>query len=271
MSESTPTLRDWPGPRHAAATATRRDAAARQTERLLSSASDDHSASAVVRERVVLLNLSLADGIASRYVGRGIERDDLLQVARVALVKAVRRYRPGVGASFTAYAAPTITGEIKRHFRDSGWMVRPPRRLQELCAELNAAQSGLEQGLHRSPSTAELALAMGVDEAQVARAREAASGFRAVSLDGLLVADSRPEVQTVDNPCAEYDNAQWLAWGVEELDAQDRAILRWRFVELLTQAEIAQQLGVSQTQVSRLLRAILDRLRERLESSLAAA
>lgn len=270
MSESAPTLRDWPEPRHAA-TANCRDAVGRQTERLLRSASAEHPASSAVLEQVVLLNLSLADGIASRYVGRGIERDDLVQVARLALVKAVRRYRPDLGVSFTAYAAPTITGEIKRHFRDSGWIVRPPRRLQELCAELNAAQTGLEQGLHRSPSTAELACAMGVDEAQVARAREAASGFRAVSLDALVAADSSPGMQTADNPCSEYDNAQWLAWGVEDLDARDRVILRLRFSELLTQAEIAQHLGISQMQVSRLLRAILDRLRTRLESSLAAA
>ena len=108
-------------------------------------------------DALVLLNLGLADGIASRYLGRGIDRDDLVQVARLGLVKAVRRFRPGVGQSFVGFAAPTISGEIKRHFRDTGWMVRPPRRLQELGARIRDVEKDLEQDLHRRPRPDELA------------------------------------------------------------------------------------------------------------------
>ena len=134
-------------------------------------------------DALVLLNLGLADGIAARYLGRGIDRDDLVQVARLGLVKAVRRFRPGVGQSFVGFAAPTISGEIKRHFRDTGWMVRPPRRLQELGARIRDVEKDLEQDLHRRPRPDELAAALEVDESQVRAARQAASSFHALSLD----------------------------------------------------------------------------------------
>ncbi len=141
-------------------------------------------------EAVVLLNLGLADGIASRYLGRGIDRDDLVQVARLGLVKAVRRFRPGLGQSFAGFAAPTISGEIKRHFRDAGWMVRPPRRLQELGVRIREAEKELEQNLHRRPHHRGGGRRLGIDAAQVTAAREAASSFHALSLD--LPAGPRP-------------------------------------------------------------------------------
>ena len=121
-----------------------------------------------VRERralqheVVLRNLGLADSIAARYAGRGIDWDDLVQVGRVGLLKAVVGYDASKGAGFPAYATPTIAGEIKRYFRDYGWMVRPPRRLQELHTELSSLEPDLQQRLHRAPSAGELAGALGV-------------------------------------------------------------------------------------------------------------
>ena len=105
-----------------------------------------------LKDEVVLLNLGLADSIAARYVGRGIEWDDLVQVGRVGLLKAVDGYRVDKGASFPAYASPTVAGEIKRYFRDCGWMVRPPRRLQELRNQLRSVEPDLQQRLHRAPS-----------------------------------------------------------------------------------------------------------------------
>ncbi len=243
-----------------------------ETQRLLGAVTDEHPASIAVVNRVVMLNLSLADGLAHRYVGRGVERDDLEQVARLALVKAAHRYRPRLGVSFVAYAAPTIMGEIKRYFRDSGWMVRPPRRLQELCLQLGATEASLEQRLHRPASVEELSFALGVTESQVRTARQAAASGVPVPLDA-VVADDRPPPQApwVDDPVAHLDDAWWLAWGLEELGPRERAILQLRFGESLTQADIAKRVGVSQIQVSRILRGILGRVRARLQSSLVAA
>jgi RNA polymerase sigma-B factor len=234
---------------------------------------DQHPLGGSDTDAVVLLNLGLADGIASRYLGRGIERDDLIQVARLGLVKAVRRYRPALGQSFAGYAAPTISGEIKRHFRDTGWMVRPPRRLQELGARLRDAEKELEQLLHRSPTPAELATLLGVDEAQVRAAREASSSFHAVSLDAPTATEHHPElaIDDDDDPFGAFDDAEWLSEALAELTPRERTVLRLRFVDLLTQSEIAQEIKVSQMQVSRILRSTLSRLRTRLEASVGDA
>jgi len=151
-------------------------------------------------QEVLLLNLRLADGIAAGYAGAGIERDDLVQVARVGLLKAIVGYRPGNGATFTAYARPTITGEIKRHFRDHGWVVRPPRRLQEIHARLRLVQSELQQQLQRAPSGHEVAQTLGVDQAELSEALIARGGYGALSLDapthpgsGLSLGDHLPD------------------------------------------------------------------------------
>jgi RNA polymerase sigma-B factor len=225
-------------------------------------------------DALVMLNLGLADGIASRYLGRGIDRDDLVQVARLGLVKAVRRFRPGVGQSFVGFAAPTISGEIKRHFRDTGWMVRPPRRLQELGARIRDVEKDLEQNLHRRPRPDELAIALEVDEGQVRAAREAASSFHALSLDlPASPGQAVPEVslEESENPFAAVDDVAWLRDALDDLTDRERVVLRLRFVELLTQSDIAERIGVSQMQVSRILRATLTRLRHRLQASLDSA
>ncbi len=258
----------------AAPTLSATEAAARErTDVLLGAVSDETPLGVMETNTVVMLNLGLADGIASRYLGRGLERDDLVQVARLGLVKAVRRYRPALGQSFAGFAAPTISGEIKRHFRDTGWMVRPPRRLQELGARLRDTEKELEQQLHRRPTPAEIAAVLGVEESQVRAAREASSSFHAVSLDLPMTTEHRPDiaVDDTDDPFAALDDAQWLGAALHDLTERERTVLRLRFVESLTQSEIAQHIGVSQMQVSRILRATLSRLRSRLESSMGDA
>lgn len=250
---------------------TRRD----RTEWLLRDVTDRHPLDDATAETVVLLNLGLADGIASRYLGRGIDRDDLVQVARLGLVKAVRRFRPGLGQSFAGFAAPTIAGEIKRHFRDTGWMVRPPRRLQELGARLRDAEKDLEQDLHRRPHTDELAVALQVDETQVRAAREAASSFHALSLDVPAGPEAGGAAEVVpeelDDPFSAVDDAEWLRAALVDLSERERLVLRLRFVDVLTQSDIAERIGVSQMQVSRILRATLMRMRVQLEASLESA
>jgi RNA polymerase sigma-B factor len=251
-------------------TTTRRD----RTEHLLRDVEHGRPVEPETADAVVLLNLPLADGIAGRYLGRGIDRDDLVQVARLGLVKAVRRFRPGLGQSFAGFAAPTIAGEIKRHFRDAGWMVRPPRRLQELGVRIREAEKDLEQSLHRRPTTAEVAAALEVEEGQVRAAREAASSFHALSLD-LPTGPDQPATEIappeLDDPFTAVDQAAWLNDALDGLSDRERLVLRLRFVEVLTQSDIAARIGVSQMQVSRILRSTLNRLRSRLESSLSDA
>ena len=134
-------------------------------------------------EQIVLLNLDLCTVMARRYDGRGIEHEDLVHVARLALVKAIHGYRPGHAQSFAAYAVPTISGELKRWFRDRGWVVRPPRRLQELRAEVQSARARLQQELGCDPTDAELAEALGASVDEIREALVASSGFRPFSLD----------------------------------------------------------------------------------------
>ena len=245
-----------------------------RTEWLLKDAQEGRPVDGATAEALILLNLALADGIAGRYLGRGIDRDDLVQVARLGLVKAVRRFRPGLGQSFAGFAAPTISGEIKRHFRDTGWMVRPPRRLQELGVRMRDAEKDLEQNLHRRPRSDELAAVLDVGEGQVRAAREAASSFHALSLDvpaGPGQASTEMTLEEAEDPFAAIDDSAWLRDALAELTDRERLVLRLRFVELLTQSDIAEQIGVSQMQVSRILRATLSRLRARLEAALDSA
>ena len=214
-------------------------------------------------ERIVHQCLPLADGIALRYRGRGIETDDLLQVARTALVKAVGRYRPGVGPGFAAFASPTIAGEIKRWFRDQGWAVRPPRRIQELRAGLVVEEERMRHSLSRNPGDAELAMALGVSVAEVDEARSCSAGYHAVSLDvptasGSALADV---LLVTAGPAGAIEVRDALRRSLATLTERQRLIVHLRFVDELTQSEIGARIGVSQMQVSRILRGVLERLR----------
>jgi len=268
-------LADAPAQRTTASAPIEADSHARQesherTERLLGclARSPDVRESRRIQQEVVLLNLGLADSIAARYMGRGIDWDDLVQVGRVGLVKAVVGYHCNKGTGFPSYAGPTIVGEIKRYFRDHGWMVRPPRRLQELHAELSLLEPNLQQQLHRVPSVGELADALGVEPRVLSDALVARSGYIALSLDAPTRADSSLALgdglpDDVDQ-FAEVERAEWLRPALAGLTDREKRILRLRFVDGLTQEQIGRHLEVSQMQISRLLAGILARLRDDL-------
>lgn len=225
--------------------------------------SDDSAVAKALREQAVLLTLDVPDQVARRYQGRGIDHDDLVQVGRLALVKAVRGYRTGFGSGFIAYALPTISGEVKRHFRDCGWAVRPPRRLQEVRALLGAEEDQLTQSLRRSPTTDEMADALGLDRAEASLARQCGSAYRAVSLD-LPEDGGLPRVEVAADESADIERMlrrRSVRSALAELTQREQLIVRLRFAEDLTQSDIGKVLGVSQMQVSRLLTSILGRLR----------
>lgn len=226
-------------------------------------------------DRIVELNLDLADGIARQYAHRGLELDDLIQVARVGLVLAIQRFRPAPGAAFAAFAIPTIQGELKRHFRDHGWVVRPPRRIQELQARARARARELEQQLGRTPSSDELAAALGVETHELDECAAADSGFHPLSLDVPADPSGTPLSARLadgdDDGLESLPDLVALRRVLAGLPPRDRAVLSWRFGEGLTQSEIGARLGVSQMQVSRILAALMTRLRGALEPAVALA
>ena len=231
----------------------------------LSRTTDEQPRSRLV-EDICSLALPLADGIALRYRGRGIELDDLEQVARTALVKAVLRYRPGAGCGFAAFAPPTISGEVKRWFRDHGWSVRPPRRLQELRALVAAEEEKLRHQLGAEPTCAEIADALTVSQAEVEEARVCSAGYHAVSLDVPTPAGTSvgEHLIAASSPFSTVDSLDALHRAFADLTDRQRRVLRLRFVDDLTQSEIGEHIGVSQMQVSRILTATLEVLRAHL-------
>lgn len=249
-----------------------RDHEAREerTHELLESArvaKNDHDRQAYL-EQVVLLNGPVAEAIASRYRARGIDGDDLTQVAYLGLVKAARGYRVGEGPGFLAYAVPTISGEIKRHFRDFGWIVRPPRRVQELRSAAASTRSSLFQLHGRSPTQQDVADALGVSHADVAEAMLADGCFTAMSLDAPGQAGSTaPLGDSLVDEADDFAQAEAVAElkpALAALSDRDREILVLRFLRGWTQEQIGQHIGVSQMQVSRLLTRILATLRSNL-------
>lgn len=226
-----------------------------------------------LREEAVVLTLDLAESVARRYRGRGIDEEDLLQVARMALVKAARRYRPERGHGFVAYAYPTITGEIRRHFRDHGWAVRPTRRLQEARAQLVAAEEQLTQELQRPPTSEELAEAVGLTPEEVREAQKCAAAYATLSLDLPGSASARPPVELLEAEGDDFEELvtrQALADALAEVSERERLLVRLRFVEERTQSEIGAVLGVSQMEVSRMIRRLVGRLRVQLLDAQAA-
>jgi len=227
-------------------------------------------------EQAIELNLGIAHSIASRFRGRGVESDDLDQVAYLGLLKAARSYRPDTETPFLAYAVPTIRGEVKLYFRDCSWTVRIPRRLQELQGSIAAARPQLVQDLQRDPTLEELAEAIGVEVGEVEAAIAADGCFSVLSLDRPM--DGESTASLADTIADEEDGAFERTEAVavlepvlSELAPRERRILELRFIEGHTQADIGAEIGVSQMQVSRLLRGILDRLRDQIEPPTAAA
>ena len=225
------------------------------------------------REELITSHLGLAQQLARRFLHRGEPLEDLVQVASVALVKSVDRFDPGRGVDFPAFATRTIIGELKRHFRDKGWAVRASRRVQELYLELGHATSTLVQQLGRNPTVAELAEATGASEEAVLEAIEAGQGYRAASIDATESEDD-PLAARLGSNDSNYDSVEdrvVLGPALATLPAREQSILRMRFVEGLTQSEIAVAVGVSQMHVSRLLSSSLEKLREGIGRSEAEA
>jgi RNA polymerase sigma-B factor len=219
------------------------------------------------REELVLRFMSLARQLASRYRHAGESQEDLVQVACVGLLKAVDRYDPRRGGGFTRYAVPTMLGELKRHFRDKGWAVHVPRATQELVLKVTDALGVLPAKLGHSPRPRDLAAAVGAPVEEVLEAMEAATAYEAASLDAPRAAGADDGDWTYGDSLGADEHGyelveigETLRGTLEALPARERVILKLRFEQDLTQAEIAERVGVSQMHVSRLLRRSLDRL-----------
>jgi RNA polymerase sigma-B factor len=228
-----------------------------------------HPARGALRERAIEAWLPLARHLASRYAGRGEPTDDLVQTATVGLIKAVDRFDPGFGVDFAGFAIPTIIGEIKRHFRDRTWAIRVPRRLQELRLAITAANSELTHTLGRSPTVADIAVHLKVTEEEILEGLEGARAYSATSLSTPIGPDGATELgETLGAEDHEYQLAEAriaLGPALATLDEREQKILTLRFYGNLTQTEIAEQVGISQMHVSRLISRSLVKLRRRLD------
>jgi len=229
------------------------------------------------RDGLIERALPLAHQIARRYVRSGDQFDDVLQVARLGLVKAVSRFDPDRGVAFSTYAVPTMVGEIKRHFRDTGWSVHVPRSLQERVLKVEQAEKALSGRLGRAPTVAELAELMELGQEEVLEAMEAGSAYEARSLDAPAPTEDdegRSYSDTLGHGEGGYelvDDLTAVSAAIRSLPARERRILHMRFMEDMTQSEIAARIGVSQMQISRLLRRALAQLREEADPELRAA
>jgi RNA polymerase sigma-B factor len=225
-----------------------------------------HTRDTGLRSELIEAHIGLAEHLARRFVYRGESYDDLVQVASIALIKAVDRFDPDRGVEFSTFATKTILGELKRHFRDKGWAIRAPRRLQELYLELNHSVATLSQTLGRPPTIAELASDTGASEEQVLEALEAGQSYRSSSLDSAGPEDEGLSAR-LGQDAEGMGVAEWrtvLEPHLQALPAREQTILRLRFVNGLTQSEIAAHIGLSQMHVSRLLVRSLATLRLRL-------
>jgi RNA polymerase sigma-B factor len=224
-----------------------------------------------LRGQLVTGYLPVAQHIARRFAHRGEPLDDLTQVATVGLINAVDRFEPDRGSDFFSFAVPTISGEVRRHFRDQGWSMRVPRRLKDLHVSLNAAVAELSQSLGRAPRPSELADKLGLPTNEVLEGLAAGQAYRGSSLDEILSGDQSGTtlgdlLGEADAELERVEYQQSLQPLLAELPERERSILMLRFFGNMTQTQIADRVGVSQMHVSRLLAQTLARLRERLES-----
>lgn len=222
------------------------------------------------REQLIVSHLNLVRFLASKFKNRGEALDDLIQVGTIGLIKAIDRFEPERGLEFTTYATPTIMGEIKRHFRDKGWSVRVPRRLQELSAKVNQATDELTKDLQRSPSVDEIAAHLGVTVDEVLEAMESSSAYSSVPLEGGGTGDQdAPSVidhyATEDKDLLASDDRMVIEETIDSFSPREQEVLKMRFQDGLTQVEIAKRLGVSQVQVSRFLRRTLKKVQDRID------
>ncbi|WP_434403531.1 RNA polymerase sigma factor SigF [Streptomyces sp. NBC_01353] len=223
---------------------------------------------AELRNQLVRMHLPLVEHLARRFRNRGEPLDDLTQVATIGLIKSVDRFDPERGVEFSTYATPTVVGEIKRHFRDKGWAVRVPRRLQELRLSLTTATAELSQLHGRSPTVHELAERLGISEEEVLEGLESANAYSTLSLDVPDTDDESPAVADTlgaeDEALEGVEYRESLKPLLEDLPPREKRILLLRFFGNMTQSQIAQEVGISQMHVSRLLARTLAQLREKL-------
>ncbi|MGW1543143.1 RNA polymerase sigma factor SigF [Streptomyces sp. NPDC002309] len=223
---------------------------------------------AELRNQLVRMHLPLVEHLARRFRNRGEPLDDLTQVATIGLIKSVDRFDPDRGVEFSTYATPTVVGEIKRHFRDKGWAVRVPRRLQELRLSLTTATAELSQLHGRSPTVHELAQKLAISEEEVLEGLESANAYSTLSLDVPDTDDESPAVADTlgaeDEALEGVEYRESLKPLLEDLPPREKRILLLRFFGNMTQSQIAQEVGISQMHVSRLLARTLAQLREKL-------
>jgi RNA polymerase sigma-B factor len=223
-----------------------------------------------LRNRLVERHLHLASYYVRRYRGRAVAEDDLRQIAFLGVVRAVERFDPDNGASFATFANRTIDGDVKRHFRDRTWAVRPPRRFQELHLHLRQADEDLQQELGRPPTVSELAERLGATQDDVLQALEAGGAYRSDSLDaptgnsdgGRTLGD---RLTTGEDGTDKAEMRMLLEEALKTLPERERLVVEMRFFEGLTQPEIAAKVGVSQSYLSRVLRRALEDLRRQME------
>lgn len=228
-----------------------------------------HTRSPDLREQIVEAYLSVARLIARKFSGRGVEFDDLFQVASLALVKGIDRFDPDKGVKFITFITPTMVGEVKNYFRDRSRAIRLPRRGMELAARLRTARAALEQQLGRSPRLDELAESMRLSEAEVLEALEMSSAAAPVSLDAQISADEDDSPLSRflgfnDAAFAAFEESDMLRRAMDALDDRQRAVIRHRYMDNLSQREVAQRLNLSQMTVSRTERQALRLLQERI-------
>jgi RNA polymerase sigma-B factor len=222
-----------------------------------------------IRERLVEGYRSLVYFLARKFMNRGEPLEDIVQVGFLGLIKAIERFDPGLGNEFTTFATPTVTGEIKRYFRDKGWAIRFPRRLQELYQQVLRANEELKRDLGRTPRVAEIAERLGVSEEEVLEAMEMSPAKAPLSLNAPVSSDAPDDgrslsdaIGSVDTNLDRVEMRDVLRRAMEHLTPRERSIMAMRFYDEMSQSEIAKRLGISQMHVSRLQRAALDHLRE---------
>ena len=225
------------------------------------------------REKLVMSHLNLVRFLANKFKNRGEPIDDLMQVGYLGLLKAIDGFDPSRGLEFTTYATPTILGEIKRHFRDKGWSVRVPRRLQELSAKVNQATDVLTVQLQRSPKIEEVAEYLDASVDEVLEAMESSSAYSSVPLEGTGSSESDDAPSIIDRYASDdadlelTDDRIMIEDALDDLSPREREVIELRFKEGLTQIEMAERLGISQVQVSRLLRRTLKKIQDKIDPS----
>jgi RNA polymerase sigma-B factor len=227
----------------------------------------DHPDRIALRNKLVTGYLPVVQHIARRFAGRGEPVDDLEQAGTVGLLNAVDRFEPNRGIDFLSYAVPTITGEVRRHFRDRTWSMRVPRRLKDLQSSINSAVGPLSQELNRAPRPSEIAARLGISTEEVVEGLDAQQAYRSTSLDELVAGADTALTDTLGTADVELDKVEYrqtLAPLLDELPERERTILVLRFFGNMTQTQIADRVGISQMHVSRLLAQTVAGLRRRL-------